>query len=100
MKRESTSLFIDSMSLKDDGVFLNENALKERLLKNEEEIRSLLFRLNELRKENKGLKALVSDDKIPPLALEKGETIGDSAADKASFLLSLFSPRTDVICYP
>ncbi len=96
MKGESTSLFIDSMSLKDDGVVLNENALKERLLKNEEEIRSLLFRLNELRKENKGLKALVSDDKIPPLALEKRETIGDSAADKASFLLSLFSPRTDV----
>ena len=97
MKEEKGSLFIDSMSLEDDGALLDEVALKERLSKNEEEIRRLSIQLNELMVENKKLKALVSDEKIPPLSLEKRvEEIGESAKDKASFLLSLFSPRTDV----
>ena len=97
MKEENGSLFIDSMSLEDDGALLDEVALKERLSRNEEEIRRLSIQLNELVVENKKLKALVSDEKIPPLSLEKRvEEIGESAKDKASFLLSLFSPRTDV----
>lgn len=96
----SDSLFVDAMTLQDNIDYLDEEAVKREISALDDEIRRLSTELKELSEKRKNLNESICkskiDDVILPLVLSKSDVKFDSAADKADFLLSLFSPRTDV----
>lgn len=96
---DNDSLFINAMQLKSTEEFTDDVTLRGKIHSLDLEIRSLVEHLDELQKERETLSRRLRTEKqedTPPLILESPSFIGKTPYEKASFLLSLLSPRKDV----
>ena len=87
------------MQLKSTEEFTDDVTLRGKIHSLDLEIRSLVEHLDELQKERETLSRRLRTEKqedTPPLILESPSFIGKTPYEKASFLLSLLSPRKDV----
>ncbi len=97
MKAHKNSLFVDSLTLK--GSKRTDAEIKEEISELDEQINELLSKLKETRAKRDALSSSLKEeenDVIPPLSLKDAAIAFSSASEKASFLLSLFSPSTEV----
>ena len=97
------SLFIDSLTLRQSSLpeKVSKKTLEARIGRIDDEIDKLSVRLKELYQERAGVSRMLAEydaeSGLPPLRMENPTiTKGASPEEKASFLLSLFSPRTDI----
>ena len=101
-KDDYESLFIDSMTLKEDKTEkLSITDIETKLSTLEDRIGQLQTELNELIKQkrllNEKLSELHESERIPSIKLKDPRILSSaSSAQKASFMLELFSPRKDI----